>query len=72
MNIWTQNGEARATATWQEQTLVVQWKTSQDTMSRIRRYTISEGGQRLTVKEKRRLPGHDRYVDITMVYDSKP
>ena len=72
MNIWTQNGEARATATWQEQILVVQWKTSQDTMSRIRRYTISDGGQRLTVAEARRLPSQDKAIEITMVYDFSP
>lgn len=72
MNIWTQNGEARATAIWQDQTLVVQWKTSQDTMSRIRRYTISDGGQRLTVTEARRLPNQDKAMEITLVYDFNP
>ncbi|MEN8007304.1 MAG: hypothetical protein ABFS42_09840 [Candidatus Krumholzibacteriota bacterium] len=69
MNIWTQQGEARATATWQKQTLVVEWKTRQDTLSRIRYYTLSESGRRLTMTESRRLPGQDKTVKITMVYD---
>jgi hypothetical protein len=69
MNIWTQRGEATATASWQERTLVVSWKTSQDTMSRIRYYTLSEGGQQLTMTESRRFPGQDKTVKITMVYN---
>jgi hypothetical protein len=47
----------------------VSWKTSQDTMSRIRYYTLSEGGQQLTMTESRRFPGQDKTVKITMVYD---
>jgi len=69
MNIWTQQGEAKATATWQKQTLIVEWKTRQDTMNRIRYYTLSDGGQQLTMTESRRLPGKDKPVKITMVYD---
>jgi hypothetical protein len=69
MNIWTQNGEATATASWQDRTLVVTWKTSQDTMSRIRYYTLAEGGQQLTMTESRRLPGQDKSIKIKMVYD---
>lgn len=69
MNIWTQQGEAKATATWQKRTLIVEWKTRQDTMNRIRYYTLSEGGQQLTMTESRRLPGQDKTVKITMVYD---
>ena len=71
MNIWTQKGEAKATATWREQTLIVEWKTRQDTMNRIRYYSLSEGGQQLTMTESRRLPGQDKTVKITMVYDLK-
>ena len=71
MNIWTQNGEARATANWEGRTLIVAWKTRQDTMSRIRYYTLSEGGMQLTMTESRRLPGQDKTVKITMVYDLK-
>ena len=69
MNIWTQQGEAKATATWQKRTLIVEWKTRQDTMNRIRYYTLSEGGMQLTMTESRRLPGQDKTVKITMVYD---
>lgn len=69
MNIWTQNGEATATASWQDRTLVVTWKTSQDTMSRIRYYALAEGGQQLTMTESRRLPGQDKSIKIKMVYD---
>ncbi len=69
MNIWTQRGEANATANWEGETLVVQWKTRQDTMSRIRRYTIDETTNRLTVTEKRRLPGSDKYQEMVLIYD---
>jgi len=69
MNIWTQRGEANATANWEGPTLIVQWKTRQDTMSRIRRYTIDEGTNRLTVTEKRRQPGGDKYQEMVLVYD---
>lgn len=69
MNIWTQQGEATATAHWQDRTLVVEWKTGQDTMSRIRYYTLPETGYQLTMTESRRLPGQDKTVKIRMVYD---
>jgi len=69
MNIWTQQGEASATASWRKRTLVVAWKTGQDTMSRIRNYTLSESGKQLVMTESRRLPGQDKTVKIRMVYD---
>ena len=69
MNIWTQQGEATATAHWQDRTLVVEWNTGQDTMSRIRYYTLSETGYQLVMTESRRLPGQDKTVKIRMVYD---
>ena len=69
MNIWTQQGEANATASWRERTLVVTWKTGQDTMSRIRNYALSGDGRQLIMTENRRLPGQDKTVKIRMVYD---
>jgi hypothetical protein len=72
MTIWTQRGEAKANAHWEGPTLIVQWKSGQDTMSRVRRYTLSESGFRLTVTEKRRLPGGDKYREMTLVYDKRP
>ncbi len=69
MNIWTQQGEANATAHWQGRTLIVEWKTNQDTMSRIRNYTVSETGYQMIMTETRRLPGQDKTVKIRMVYD---
>ncbi len=72
MTIWTQRGEAKANAHWDGSTLIVQWKTSQDAMSRIRRYTLSDSGFRLTVTEKRRQPESDKYREMTLVYDKKP
>lgn len=69
MNIWTQQGEANATAHWQGRTLIVEWKTSQDTMSRIRNYSVSETGFQLIMTETRILPGQDKTVKIRMVYD---
>ncbi len=72
MTIWTQRGEAKANAHWEGATLIVQWKTGQDTMSRIRRYTLSDSGFRITVTEKRRQPNSDKYRELTLVYDKKP
>ncbi len=69
MHIWTQQGEANATAHWQGRTLIVEWKTSQDTMSRIRNYSVSETGYQMIMTETRRLPGQDKTVKIRMVYD---
>ncbi len=71
MSIWTQRGEAKATAQWTGQTLVVQWKSAQDTMSRLRRYTLSNDGQQLTVTEKRRMPQGDKYREMKLVYDKR-
>lgn len=72
MDIWTQQGEAQATATWQDRTLVVHWMTKQETMSRIRSYNLSSDGRQLVVTEDRRPPGQDQTVKITMVYDLEP
>ena len=72
MTIWTQRGEAKANAHWDGSTLIVQWKTGQDAMSCIRRYTLSDSGFRLTVTEKLRQPESDKYREMTLVYDKKP
>jgi len=69
MNIWTQRGEAQAIATWEDRTLTVQWKTRTETMSRLRRYSLSDNGLQLTVTEKRRLPKGDKYREMTLIYD---
>jgi hypothetical protein len=69
MHIWTQQGEANATAHWKGRTLIVEWKTGQNTMSRIRNYTVSETGYQMIMTETRRLPGQDKTVKIRMVYD---
>lgn len=71
MTIWTPEGMAQAMASWDKRTLVVQWKTEDDVLSRLRRYTLSVDGLRLTVKEKRRLPDEDKYREITLIYDKK-
>lgn len=69
MTIWTQRGEATATAVWEGQTLVVQWKTRQDKVARSRRYTLEADGQRLTISEKRRLPQGQDFHEIILIYD---
>ncbi len=68
-NIWTGRGEAKATANWQDQILVVQWQTRQDTVGRIRRYLLSEDGRTMTVKEQIRLPGQKDMVSVRFVYN---
>jgi len=72
MDIWTPQGEAQATATWQDRTLVVHWMTKQETVSRIRSYNLSGDGRQLVMTEDRRPPGQDKTVKITMVYDLEP
>ena len=69
MNIWTQRGEANATAKWNGSTLEVTWKTRQDTKSRVRRYSISDDGLRLTLQVQRRMPQGDKFKEMTLVYD---
>lgn len=69
MTIWTQRGEAKATATWQDQMLMVTWKSGQESLSRVRKYTLSDEGQKLTLLETMHPPGQDQTIEITMVYD---
>lgn len=69
MTIWTQRGEAKAKATWRKDILVVEWITRQDTVSRIREYTLGPEGRTLTMNESLQLPGQDKSIEITMVYE---
>ena len=69
MTIWTQHGEADATAVWQDQTLVMTWKTRQDAPQRVRQYEISEDGLTLTATEERQLPGQEKPTKVKLVYD---
>jgi len=68
-NIWTQRGEATATANWEKDVLVIQWQTSQDTKSRTRKYQLSEDGTRLNVRELIRIPGSKEMLSAQLVYD---
>ncbi len=68
-NIWTQRGEASATANWEDQLLVIRWKTRQDTMGRTRYYELDEDGTRLTVREEIRIPNSKDLVNVRLVYD---
>ncbi len=70
--IWTQRGEATATATWQDHTLVVHWRTEKDPTGRTRRYQLQEDGKRLNVTEVLRLPGQKDTVSISLIYDISP
>lgn len=67
--IWTQRGEATATANWEADTLVVEWKTSQDTTARTRYYQLNENGKLLTVRELIRIPGSKEMVNVQLVYN---
>lgn len=69
MTIFTQQGEARAAASWEDNTLVVHWTTGGDQRARTRIYTLSEDGRKLNMTEERHLPGQDKTVKIRMVYD---
>jgi len=68
-HIWTQRGEATATASWVGSTLVVKWKTQQETVARVRYYSLENGGKRLFVSEEIQIPGKDELVKVKMVYD---
>jgi hypothetical protein len=68
-NIWTQRGEATATANWEKDELVIQWKTRQDSKSRTRKYQLSEDGTRLNVRELIRIPGSKEMISAQLVYD---
>ncbi len=67
--IWTQRGEAAATAIWEGSTLVIRWKTRQETLARVRYYSLDEEKKRLTVSEEIQIPNKDEVVKIRMVYD---
>ena len=71
MTIWTQHGEATATASWRDQFLVVEETPAREGLGRTRSYTLSAGGQKLVMNETRRLPGQDKTIKLTMVYDLK-
>ncbi len=68
-NIWTQRGEATATANWENQVLMVQWKSRQETLSRTRSYQLIDDGRRLTVKELIRVPNSNEMISVRLVYD---
>ncbi len=67
--IWTQRGEATAETNWENDILVIQWKTRQDTKARIRHYQLDEKGSRLTVKEMIRMPNSKEMLSVQLVYD---
>jgi len=68
-NIWTQRGQATATANWQAHTLVVRWETRQEAGGRTRTFQLNEAGTRMTVKEMIRVPGSKGMVSVQLVYD---
>lgn len=69
MTIWTQRGEATATATWEGNSLVVAWKTPPDNTLRRRRYTLAADGRQLKVTVERPQPGSDELHEIVLIYD---
>ncbi len=67
--IWTQRGEATASAHWDKNILVVEWKTGKDPKARSRNYELSEDGGRLTVSEKLPIPNSKDTVSAKLVYN---
>jgi len=69
MDIWTQQGMAKATAEWTGPILVVQWQIGEEGPHQVRRYSLDESGNRLIVSETRQQPNNDKTVDLTLVYE---
>lgn len=69
VTIWTERGEAQATALWEGPTLVVSFEMEKDRPRLVRRFHISEDGQTLTVTEERPLPGKEGKALLRLVYD---
>lgn len=66
--VWTERGEQQATASWQDQTLVVQWSGRQGP-GRTTRYSLSPDNRQLVVLEQVVQPGTQETVTLRLVYD---
>jgi len=66
--VWTEQGEMKATAIWQGETLVVTWQGGRGG-DRTTRLSLAENGQLLLVREQMNPRGQDRTVTLDLVYD---
>lgn len=66
--IWTEFGEIRAGASWEDGTFREWWKPGRGP-GRTVTYRLAPDGNRLTVTEERNLPGNQGTVQLTLVYD---
>lgn len=69
LEIWTQQGMARATASWSGPTLVVQWSVGEEGPQQARRYSLEDDGQKLSVRATVQRPGSDQTHTMSLVYD---
>lgn len=69
MKIWTQQGEATATARWTGSSLTVERQGSRDPEPQIRKFQLSDDGQTLTITETRNMRGHENSQTTTLVYN---
>ena len=71
--IWTERGEVKASARWENGTLVEKWQPSGRGAGRTRRYALTEDGRQLIVQEERSgVPGQERPFTVRLVYDRRP
>lgn len=70
--LWTEQGQATATARWQGDTLQVTWQNKRHPEPRTRHYQLSEDGKRLVVTEEVPLPGQKEMTTVKLVYDRQP
>jgi hypothetical protein len=71
LEIWTQQGMASATATWNGPTLVVRWSVSEEGPEQVRRYSLEEDGLKLSVRATVQRPDSDKTHTVSLVYDRK-
>jgi hypothetical protein len=69
LEIWTQQGMASATASWSGPTLVVRWAVGEEGPEQVRRYSLEEDGQKLSVRAAMQRPGSDKTQTMSLVYD---
>lgn len=69
MTIWTDRGQATASAAWDGPVLVTRWRTQEGQPEHMRRFTLDPETGRLTVTEIFAKPGSGQSVNRTMVYD---
>jgi hypothetical protein len=67
--IWTEQGQALATAAWQGSELVVRWRPEEEAPEQVQRFRVDPETDRLSVTSTLRRPDSDQTLEMTMVYD---